>query len=939
MQQNFSFDLIILTESWITEDQFAYYPLEGYTGYICSRKDGTKSGGVIVFVRNEIPVRIQQLQCNTFEAIIVLILSTDLKKEQFQITGIYRDLRKNKADFIHEFELSVLQSAHQKSIITGDFNLDLLKIENSTELLNLTSSFGFQTLNNKPTRFGINKNGEKIESCLDHLYIRGVDKTDVFLDETGFSDHKALITTAHLHSVNLINKNDAPSLKIVTYCNRKKLNQMLQQETWNAIDFTTVNSSFESFFEIYRHLKNDCTETKTIRPKRENRKRTAWISKESLSLVQLKKELYNAMKKRKIKDTVYEELRTQFKCVSAELVKSTRKNKQQYYKNRLNQCKNSKTYWRELKNICKKDSKNKEQVIKLKNNDGELISDPTEIVDSLNKHYASIAEKEIEKNPLFRCNRKIEYSLELEKNSINSFGSHEITIYDLHKAVKKLTNKNSPANDIITAAEIKQHWKTLGIPLVLIFNYSKLKGEFPKILKKARIVPIPKVPNAIKFEDYRPISTLSAISKLFEIIIKDQMINYLMKQNFFSKNQFGFLPRRNCSEALQSHIFEITNNLEMKEKTIGFYIDISKAFDTVNHDILLDKLYRAGFRGEFHDWLRSYLTGREQCVKYNSITSTYLPVVSGVPQGSTLGPILFLIYVNSLLTLQLNGPVFSFADDTAVVYSGGTIHEAIEKCELDLQKLNNWFRYHKICPNLNKTQAVHYHYKRSQNFPPPIIWHLPTCNRTSPCNCTKIEFTPHVKYLGLILNNNLNWEQQSLFWQKKLRKLNYLLYYVRHAVPLRVRVRIYKAFYEPVLIYGLECWGGAADYVLRPILVLQKFAIRTLVGANRLEHTAPIFSKLRILPLKALYERALASVLHREAAKGETRLVIPHNHDTRHNPKFPLPRKWFNKKATRQVNFQVPSFGSTLPENLLQQLGRPCFLKNLKIYLFDKHKI
>ena len=206
----------------------------------------------------------------------------------------------------------------------------------------------------------------------------------------------------------------------------------------------------------------------------------------------------------------------------------------------------------------------------------------------------------------------------------------------------------------------------------------------------------------------------------------------------------------------------------------------------------------------YHDWLKSCLTDREQCVKYRTVKSSVCSVVSGVPQWSTLGPILFLIYVNSLLELPLNGPVFSFADDTAVVYAGDTVQEAVEKCENDLKKINNWFRFHKICPNLGKTKAVIYNYKE-KNLPPPIIsWHFPMCINT-PCNYTKIEINSHIKYLGLELNSNLNWKQHSICWQSKLRKLNYRLYYVRHTVPLKVRIKIYKAFYEPVLVYGLGC--------------------------------------------------------------------------------------------------------------------------------------
>jgi hypothetical protein len=776
------------------------------------------------------------------------------------------------------------------------------------------------------------------------VFARNIDNIEVEVNETGITDHRSLITTASLHTENPSqSKIPLPksNSKIVSYLDRKKFQALLSKEAWTEIDFTDVDTAFESFVRIYNNLKNNSTITREIKnaaqQKTKDRKRASWLSNDAHHLIFWKKELYKQMKKRKKRDHEYEVLRKEFKSVSAELVKRTRQDKIKYYSKRLGKCEKPKDFWKEIKRICKRDKKENKQEIRIKDvvNNKE-ITDPHEVAHTLNAHFSAIAQNEIERNPLFDCNTRIKYSTNQEKVSLNSFACFEITMFDLHRAIKKLTNKFSDTDDRIQASELKQYWEQLGIPILLIFNFSLQKGVFPKILKKLTIVPVPKIPHAAKLEDFRPISILSPLSKLFEKLIQERMVKFLQKQNYFSSKQFGFLPGRNTSEAVQSHIFEITNNLENHEKTIGLYIDISKAFDTVNHEILLDKLYKAGFRGEFHKWLSSYLKDRIQCVKYKQIRSTLLPVVSGVPQGSTLGPVLFLIYVNSLLTLSLRGPVFSFADDTAIVYGGKTISETIEKCESDLLQLNDWFRHHKICPNLMKTKIIHFAYKKTNDQPPNLLWHLPNCNQLS-CNCLSIEAIPQVKYLGIILNSNLNWEGHALYQQKKLRKLNYLMYYLRNTVPKNIRLKIYKSLYEPTLHYGVECWGGAANYLLHPIKVLQKYAVRSIASVGRIEHTKPLFEKMRLLPFEKLYKRALISVIHRKAKIGELPAHTPHTYHTRKREKYKIP-KWLGKKARRQVNFQVPHAASKIPDHLAVKIGTPCFLTQLKNYLFEEFK-
>jgi hypothetical protein len=279
--------------------------------------------------------------------------------------------------------------------------------------------------------------------------------------------------------------------------------------------------------------------------------------------------------------------------------------------------------------------------------------------------------------------------------------------------------------------------------------------------------------------------------------------------------------------------------------------------------------------------------------------------------------------------------VFSFADDTAVVYAASSKQEVKNNCEMDLKILNDWFRYHRICPNSSKTKIVEYRYKRNnREFESYTIkWHSPECSQVN-CNCREIETTDKIKYLGIVLNTNLNWSEHSLYQQTKLRRQNYLLYHIRNTVPKQVRKQVYQAFYEPILSYGIECWGGAADYILEPIRVLQKFAVRSIMEAGYRDHSKPIFKKLQLLPFEGLYQRSLALVLHRKAIRNEINYHQPkHTHRMRKPQIFQLPRKWMNKKAQRQISYRVPLYGNTLPIELVTILKQPCFRKRIKQHI------
>jgi hypothetical protein len=438
--------------------------------------------------------------------------------------------------------------------------------------LNTLASHGLESYVNEATRIGVNKNNEKTMTCIDHVHARKIKINNVEVSDSGISDHHAILIRCETRNSNKTKINSQItdiSKTTITYLDREKLKQLLQNETWTEINFQNTDTAFESFINIYNKLKNGSRKTILVQNRKKQnskeKKRAPWISDQALVLVQQKKEIYKSMRKRKNVDETHSLLKLKFKKVSSQLVKQIRRDKSNYYGQKLKKCTTAKDYWRELKNICKVDQRNSENKIKLTDQEGQEISEPEKIVEILNNHYAAISTTEMNKNPLFSNNHTGNYTLNNEFSSVGSFVAYEITVLDVYHAIKKLANKDSSGEDGIRARELKEYWEELAIPLVLLFNFSLTRGEFPKILKKSTITPIPKISRAHLPENFRPISITSTVSRVFEIIIHNRMLKFLMKTKFFSKNQFGFLPKKNTTSALIAHLHEIVSNLEQKK--------------------------------------------------------------------------------------------------------------------------------------------------------------------------------------------------------------------------------------------------------------------------------------------------------------------------------------------------------------------------------------
>ena len=403
----------------------------------------------------------------------------------------------------------------------------------------------------------------------------------------------------------------------------------------------------------------------------------------------------------------------------------------------------------------------------------------------------------------------------LPRPSNRSSTSHNIflrptTRHEVELIINQLANK-AAGDDDIPAKVLKKVSYVVGRHISDLINKCYETGKFPSSLKIAKVVPIYKEGNLDSVSNYRPISILSAVSKIFERTIFNRMYDFLDKKSLLYRNQFGFRSKRSTTHALVEIVERIRNGQDANETACCIFLDLSKAFDTLNHQILLDKLERHGIRGQVYQLLENYLQNRKQYVKLISSKSDLLDITCGVPQGSILGPLLFLIYVNDISTICEKSVPFLFADDTNLI--GFNRKGSTDFMQEDTQRIYEWLCANKLSLNIGKSSTLTFNATSVENL---ICGNVPISHST---NC---------KYLGVRLDANLGFDDHIKMVVKKLSRHAGIISKIRHYLPRKTVVLYYKQYVQPVIQYGLLVYGCTTQSKLKPILLQQKKIVRLI---------------------------------------------------------------------------------------------------------------
>ena len=586
----------------------------------------------------------------------------------------------------------------------------------------------------------------------------------------------------------------------------------------NLLNLT--NRIIDTYYPLHKLTKKEFKQT--LKP---------WITTGILNSIQRKDELfrrYMACKDNVIKSNTHNE----YKALKNRITSLIHFSKKNYYTKYFDQYSNNiKKIWTGIKGIIniKTKDQNSPNCIEV---DNELVTDNAEIPNKFNDYFSTVADKILVKNKTPILNSFDKY---LRNPNPHSFVFEPCTPNEVFLLIQGLNrHKGTGPNGIPT--EILQMLNVpLSIPLSKIYNICIKTGIQPEKLKLAHAIPIFKKGSRLLVSNYRPISLLSNLNKLLEKIMHTRIYSFLEKYELLYSLQFGFRTQYSTTHALIHMTETIRAALDSGQVTCGIFVDFQKAFDTVNHEILLSKLEHYGFRGVINDWFRSYLTDRKQKVVINGFESQNKIMNHGVPQGSVLGPILFLIYINDLHQCIKHSTTYHFADDTNLLNISKDYKSLQRKVNYDLFSLHKWLTANKISLNDGKTELIFF-------------------RKGGPAPSLKIKLhgktlvpTEVVKYLGVYLDEFLSGEAHCQELVKKLNRANGMLAKARHYVPQLHLINIYHAIFASHLTYGAQVWSPKLISVSETVSRLQKSALRIITFSEFKAHHEPLCKQLKIL--------------------------------------------------------------------------------------------
>ena len=952
-EKSTSFSTLNFTESWLKSDKegnvdTTNFPLEGYQVYAAGATCSSH-GGVISYVKEDLEVHVELKHGSRFfDGIFLSVKGEGIKP--FLLCNIYRAPRNDVGSigsFLNEFKpiMQTFEKKFKNIVVCGDFNLNLIKVneqEKYSDFLCFMLSIGLCPKITLPTRFA-----KYSASLLDLIFIRNEDDflrstTKSGILHSAISDHcgcfSVLRTPEPLKKGNTfveIMNTDPQSLdNFAVALNDLDLISMLNRDV-----FSDPNVTYAKIENALLECINKYLPTKRVKFNKYKHKKTSWITNGLLRSILTRDNLYRRWKSKHPDSILYSRLQEEFNNYSCHVNQLIRVAKTDYYQREFEKFKGDiKKTWRMINSILNRNRKVNNFPSYIIGPNGK-ITDKQLIVNELNNYFCNIGQVLANKIPT----SKRPYTDYLKKQITSSFSFSMVDSETVFKIINQFKPKSSKGLDGISMKIIKSVSAIILKPLTLLINQSLMTNTFPSKLKIAKIMPLLKKPNIFKPDNFRPISLLPCISKIIEKCVFIQVYQYFENNKLIFGSQYGYRKDHSTETACLELIDKLYKHLDNNQSPFCIFIDLSKAFDTINHQILLSKLKYYGLDDHAVSWFSSYLSDRKQFVEVDGVKSPTQPINTGVPQGSTLGPLLFVIYMNDINIVSEIFKCILFADDTSLesiisLFPARTDTGVSNKINVELDKINDWLRANKLSLNVKKTKYMQFRYsQKSPNAMPKLKLKM---------NNTPIDKVAHFDFLGLRITETLSWKDHIEKVKSKISKVAGTMYRIKNQVNSKILLTIYNSLILSHLHYGVLCWGFQGHQLFK----IQKRAIRTICKKKYNDHTDPLFKQLKLLKITDIFKLQCLKFFQR-LNKGKLpqyflsnfRFVKNrdvHNRTLRNRNTYR--QEYTNRHTTRNtIRHYIPSLLNKTDESIITYMQSHSMLsikKKIKSYYIDNYK-
>lgn len=777
------YDLVAFNEVWSIKE-YENLMVDGFEVKAVKLREVTRGGGTIIFGKKD-------LITTTFNSPFIegCIETTGIKINDLVFLNIYRPPNGNKEIFVDTLTQFLDTIRNQKIIIGGDFNLNMLANNNwINAICNL-----YQLT---PKIRGVTRIVSG--TCIDN-FLTNVDG-EFNVSEISIADHQAI--TAKIMCDPQAKKQD-----------EKFFYRVMKDSNWMLFNHHTHNLTIRGI-NIEDKWSNLLSDIKSLVddsfPLKESKKRYLFTMSSGLLKSRDRK---NKLLRQYKRGVIAKEVYINYNRVYRKLIKTEQCSV--FKENLIKAGDNGKKKWSVIKSSLLLQTESK-KIVEL-NSAGTKIKSDIEIAKTFKTHFETCASKLAEGLPVGQDTASI-----IPKGA--KWGFKHTTEVEVVKIIKSLMNKNSSGYDTLSNKMLKKEPYVFARLLKPLINESLDVGIFPSCLKTANVIPILKKGDPTNLNNYRPISLLPVISKVFEKVLNAQL-TAVIDNGFIDENQFGFRINHSTEDAVIKFVDRIERDLALGNHVVSIYIDVSKAFDSCDHEILVSKIGRTGLDEIGIKLMSSYLKDRKQLVQVNGVDGGYFLINIGVGQGTVLGPTLFKIYI---MDLHLYTSLFcvKFADDSSFECSGNS-REAVEiKANEELEKIAKWFRDNRLTLHPDKSRFIVHSRDKLINL---------SLDGRSIMRCGYGLQEESVKLLGLNIDEDLSWKVHVSSVIKKIGKGNYLLWRHKKKLNIDTKKTIYESFVRTHILYCITVWGSAKNSILKPLTAVLKKIWRKIGTYN--QHT------------------------------------------------------------------------------------------------------